>query len=210
MDVSLPILRLQEAILDLLRDVPAYTLLSADTSQASGLPDSANHTLIVQLCDLIQHSGSAGIQTSAYRILNKVIKQNTLGLVLEVEASIDEAEEGHATRSIQLPHSIMDLVQDRIDWQEASIETTMCRLLAWMAILDHFEDAVSAFMLACAVTNAKSRTLRWAYQDQLNSSKLIHDDLLPMLFEMLEVSEVGSTTFKASAFEVDQYFTDRM
>jgi hypothetical protein len=76
-----------------------------------------------------------------------------------------------------------------------------------MAILDHFEDAVSTCYSAKLIY--KSRTLRWAYMDQLNSSKFIDNSLIPLLFGMLGVSEVGAWNFPSSQFAVDEFYTDR-
>ncbi|WRT68426.1 uncharacterized protein IL334_005402 [Kwoniella shivajii] len=133
----------------------------------------------LDLSDLIRLSTSSAVQCAAYRILSRVVKHNTLALVLEVEAA--EAEEGHP--QIELPQELI------------KIAGVLSQLLAWMGILDHFDDAVSVRALRQA--DRKSRTLRWAYLDQLNSSKLITDGLLPMLFTMLGVSEVGAWNFPA-------------
>jgi hypothetical protein len=45
--------------------------------------------------------------------------------------------------------------------------------------------------------------------DQLNSSKLIEEALIPLVFAMLGVSEVGAWNFPASQFAVDEFYTDR-
>lgn len=59
-----------------------------------------------------------------------------------------------------------------------------------------------------AFANLQSRTLRWAYLDQLNSSRLLEEALLPLLFAMLGVSEVGAWNFPASQYAVDEYYCD--
>jgi hypothetical protein len=50
--------------------------------------------------------------------MSRVIKQDTLALVMEVEASISEAEEGHASRTIVLPQDLMDIVEKgrQLEW----------------------------------------------------------------------------------------------
>ena len=172
---------IQAVILDLISEMDSSALTAA------GLPE---------LCNLLRLSSSSAIQTTAYRILNQVIKQNTMALVLEVEASVAEAEEGHASRSIVLPAELMSIVEHgaEVDWQITSIPVALAQLLAWLAVLDHFEDA--------------SRTLRWAYLDQLNTSALISTALLPMLFSILGVSEVGAWNFPASSYAVDEFYSD--
>jgi hypothetical protein len=50
--------------------------------------------------------------------MSRVIKQNTLALVMEVEASVSEAEDGHASRSIVLPQDLMEIVEKgrQLEW----------------------------------------------------------------------------------------------
>lgn len=50
--------------------------------------------------------------------MSRVIRQQTLALVLEVEASVAEAQEGHAERSIALPTDLMEIVEigRGVDW----------------------------------------------------------------------------------------------
>ncbi|WVW85588.1 hypothetical protein I302_107626 [Kwoniella bestiolae CBS 10118] len=179
---STPLLMVQTVLLDLLGDIPENVMENASLGQ---------------LADLIHLSTSSAVQCASYRILSKVIKHNTIALVLEVEASVAEAEEGHQHRTIELPKELVEIVGEgqKIDWMgEVEIYTVLGQLLAWLAILDHFEDA--------------SRTLRWAYLDQLNSSKLLTDGLLPMLFAMLGVSEMGAWNFPASQYAVDEFYPE--
>lgn len=56
--------------------------------------------------------------------------------------------------------------------------------------------------------DGQSRTLRWAYLDQLNSSNMLVNSLVPMLFAILGVSEVGAWNFPASQFAVDEFYPD--
>ncbi|WWD02614.1 hypothetical protein V865_000654 [Kwoniella europaea PYCC6329] len=179
---STPLLMIQTIVLDLLGDIPEHVMENASLGQ---------------LADLIHLSTSSAVQCASYRILSKVIKHNTIALVLEVEASIAEAEEGHQHRTIELPKELVDIVGEglKIDWMgEIEVYTVLGQLVAWLAILDHFEDA--------------SRTLRWAYLDQLNSSKLLTEGLLPMLFAMLGVSEMGAWNFPASQYAVDEFYPE--
>lgn len=55
----------------------------------------------------------------------------------------------------------------------------------------------------------QSRTLRWAYLDQLKSTNLLDMGLMPMLFAMLGVSEVGAWNFPANQYAVDEFYPDR-
>lgn len=179
---SEPLQLIHGLILDLVHDAPSSVMAKA------GLP---------QLCTLLIESNSAAIQTTAYRLLAQVIRQRTLALVLEVEASVaDEPEEN--PRQITLPEHLVSIVDAGrgVDWEESDVPTVLGQLLAWMAFLDHFDDA--------------SRTLRWAYLDQLTSSKLLEESLLPLLFTMLGVSEVGARTFPASAYAVDEFYVDQL
>nr|XP_018261516.1 uncharacterized protein I303_05954 [Kwoniella dejecticola CBS 10117]OBR83674.1 hypothetical protein I303_05954 [Kwoniella dejecticola CBS 10117] len=179
---SIPLTMIQDLLLDLLGDVPEKVMENASLGQLS---------------DLIHLSSSSVIQCAAYRILSKVVKHNTLALVLEVEASVAEAEEGHTPRTIELPQDLVKIVEAglRTEWMgDVEIHIILGQLLAWLAILDHFEDA--------------SRTLRWAYLDQLNSSKLLTEGLIPMLFAMLGVSEVGAWNFPASQYAVDEFYPE--
>ncbi|WVF72830.1 hypothetical protein IAT40_007648 [Kwoniella sp. CBS 6097] len=179
---STPMVMIQNLILDLLGDVAEKVMENAS---------------LAQLSDLITLSTSSAVQSAAYRILIRVIRHQTLALVLEVEASVAEAEEGHKHRTIELPSNLVDIVEQglNVDWHgESEIASTMSQLLAWLAILEHFEDA--------------SLTLRWAYLDQLNSSKLLTEGLLPMLFAMLGVSEMGAWNFPASQYAVDEFYPE--
>ncbi|OCF39032.1 hypothetical protein I317_07169 [Kwoniella heveanensis CBS 569] len=179
---STPIVMIQNLILDLLGDVPEKVMENAS---------------LAQLSDLIKLSTSSAVQSAAYRILIRVIRHQTLALVLEVEASVAEAEEGHKHRTIELPSNLIGIVEQglNVNWHgEIEIAPTMSQLLAWLAILEHFEDA--------------SLTLRWAYLDQLNSSKLLTEGLLPMLFAMLGVSEMGAWNFPASQYAVDEFYPE--
>ena len=179
-----PVKRIQAILLDLLQDVPQTAMEQADLGQ---------------LCELLRSSTSPEIQTTAYRIMAKVIRSRTVALVLDVEASVAEAEEGHTSRAITLPADLVDLASAGIgqDWLSdipPTVSDILCQLLAWLGILDHFEDA--------------SRTLRWAYLDQINTSHLLSAGLLPLLFAILGISEVGAWNFPSSAYEVDEFYTD--
>jgi hypothetical protein len=128
---SIPVQMIQALLLDLLQDVPDAAV------EATG---------IAELVDLLRLSTSFAIQSTAYRILSRVIRSRTLALVLEVEASVAEAEEGQASRTIALPQKLEEVVRYGVgvDWHgEVSIPAILGQLLAWMAILDHFDDAVS-------------------------------------------------------------------
>ncbi|WVQ74909.1 hypothetical protein IAR50_004517 [Cryptococcus sp. DSM 104548] len=176
-----PLQEIQGLILDLLPDIPEKVM---------------EHASMSSLSKLVSLSTSSAIQTAAYRILSKVVKHETLSLVLEVEASLSD-EDGHKERTIELAKELVDIVKigTEVDWHgELGVPLVLGQLLTWMAILDYFEDA--------------SRTLRWAYLDQLNTSNLITDGLIPMLFAILGVSEVGAWNFPASQFAVDEYYTE--
>ncbi|WVR07509.1 hypothetical protein IAU60_004551 [Kwoniella sp. DSM 27419] len=179
---STPAILIQSLILDLLGDIPEKVMENAS------LP---------QLSDLIKLSTSSAVQCAAYRILIRVIHHQTLALVLEVEASVAEAEEGHTHRSIELPSALISIVEQglNVDWHgDVEIPTILSQLLAWLAVLEHFEDA--------------SLTLRWAYLDQLNSSRLLTEGLLPMLFAIMGVSEMGAWNFPASQYAVDEFYPE--
>ncbi|WVQ82306.1 hypothetical protein IAT38_004434 [Cryptococcus sp. DSM 104549] len=179
---TVPLQYIQGLILDLLQDVPEKVMENAS---------------LEQLVTLISQSTSSPVQTAAYRILSRVINHQTLALVLEVEASVADAEDGKKSREIVLSKELMSVVREGlgVDWH-ASVDVSMvlAQLLAWMSILDYFEDA--------------SRTLRWTYLDQLNTSKLITDGLIPMLFAILGVSEMGAWNFPASQYAVDEFYPE--
>ncbi|KAK4688698.1 E3 ubiquitin-protein ligase listerin, partial [Tremellales sp. Uapishka_1] len=182
---STPLQLIQSLILDLLQDASEATMNEASLAENC------------QLCDLLKLSSAYAIQSTAYRVLSQVIKRQTVELVLEVEASVAEADEGHAARTIALPQEIMAILEigRLVDWHfGVKVEMLSSQLLSWMAILDHFEDA--------------STSLRWAYVDQLNTSKLLSEGLLPMLFAMLGVSEMGAWNFPASQYAVDEFYPD--
>jgi hypothetical protein len=44
--------------------------------------------------------------------------------------------------------------------------------------------------------------------DQLNLTKNIENSLIPLMFAMLGVSEVGAWNFPASQFAVDEFYPD--
>lgn len=179
-----PVRRIQDLILDLLQDVPEKEIKAADLGK---------------LCDLLRLSTSPTIQTTAYRILSIVVKARTVALVLDVEASVAEAEEGHSSEEIKLPTELTDiaLTAQGVDWHaedQVTIHHVLSQLLTWMTILDHFEDA--------------SRTLRWAYLDHISSLSLLSEGLIPLLFSILGITEVGAWNFPATSYEVDEFYTD--
>lgn len=97
---------------------------------------------VQQLSDLIRLSSSTAIQSTAYGVLSRVIKTRTISLVVEAEAASTE-EEG-AGIEISLPAGLVEIVSAAADWSsELPLSTALSHLLGWMAILDHFEDAVS-------------------------------------------------------------------
>lgn len=101
---------------------------------------------LTSLCNLISLSTSSAIQTAAYRIISQVIRHQTVGLVLEVEASVAQAQEGHAERTIEMAKELVDVVKigTEVNWHgELGVPLVLGQLLAWMSILDYFEDAVS-------------------------------------------------------------------
>lgn len=50
--------------------------------------------------------------------------------------------------------------------------------------------------------------MRWAYLDQISSLHLLDTGLLPLLFSILGITEVGAWNFGSSAYKVDEYYTD--
>jgi hypothetical protein len=125
-------------VLDLLQDVPDKATEAADLGQ---------------LCELLRQSTSSAIQSTAYRVLAKVIKTRTIALVVEVEGSVAEAEEGHVPKEIFLPAGLVDIVRAPVEWySELAVSTALAHLLGWMAILDHFDDAVSKMIGAADVS----------------------------------------------------------
>jgi len=90
------------------------------------------------------------VQTTAYRLLSQVIKRKTLALVLETEVSVSEVEDNQPARKIELPEGLVGIVQQgqAVDWhEEPAMELVLGQLLAWMSVLDHFDDAVC--LVAC-------------------------------------------------------------
>lgn len=129
---SVPLQSIQNLLLDLLPDVPEQVMKKAS---------------LTSLCNLISLSTSSAIQTAAYRIISQVIRHQTVGLVLEVEASVAQAQEGHAERTIEMAKELVDVVKigSEVNWHgELGVSLVLGQLLAWMSILDYFEDAVSA------------------------------------------------------------------
>lgn len=125
---------IQELILDLLADVPPAAI------EAAPLP---------QLASLVRLSTSSAIQCAAYRILSRVIRTRTLALVLEVEASVSDVqhdEKQMPAKTIELPKEVVDIAAEgmQVDWHsDLEVHTVLGQLLSWMAIIDHFDDAVS-------------------------------------------------------------------
>jgi hypothetical protein len=121
--ISTPTQLIHAAILDLLRDVPDKAIEAGD---------------ITQLCDIVRLSTSTTIQCTAYGVLSRVIKTKTVGLVLEAECAPEDEP-----IKISLPTSLTGIFT-QLDWQsELALPAALAQLLAWMAVLDHFEDAVS-------------------------------------------------------------------
>lgn len=69
--------------------------------------------------------------------MSRVIRQDTLALVMEVEASIDDAEDGHASRPIVLPQDLMEIVEKgrqlewdhEIDIKQVCLPSVACAVL---------------------------------------------------------------------------------
>ena len=179
---SVPVRLIQGLVLDLVQVVPESAIDDTD---------------LAELSNLLRLSTSTAVQCTVYRILSQVIRRRTVALVLEVESSIADVEDAQTMQIAALPGELVSIIERGpvSDWHiEVGVVAALSQLLAWMAILDHFDDA--------------SRTLRWAYLDQLNSSKLLTERLLPMLFSMLGVSEVGAWNFPASQYAVEEFFPD--
>ena len=105
LDETAPVQMLHDIILDLLSGISESMMAEAP------LQDLAN---------LLRLQGPPPIQCAAYRLMSRVIKQNTLALVLEVEASVSEAEEGHASRNIEIPAALMAIVEQGLvlEWHQ--------------------------------------------------------------------------------------------
>lgn len=117
LEEAAPVQMLHDIILDLLSGI------SESMMAESPLQDLAN---------LLRLQGPPPIQCAAYRLMSRVIKQNTLALVLEVEASVSQAEEGHASRNIELPAALMAIIEQGLvlDWhQDVDIRDVRLRLL---------------------------------------------------------------------------------
>jgi len=59
---------------------------------------------------------------------------------------VTEVEEDKPARIIELPQGLIEIVQRgvTVDWhEEPSADLVLGQLLAWMSVLDHFDDAVS-------------------------------------------------------------------
>jgi hypothetical protein len=134
---SEPLQEIHALILDLLTDA------SDKVMAAAGLPE---------LCALLRLSSSPAIQSTAYRLLAQVIRARTIALVLEVEAAVaaEEAEEHpHEEREIRFPPALVDILEAgrAVDWHDdgahLQVQFVEAQLLAWMAVMDHFDDAVS-------------------------------------------------------------------
>jgi hypothetical protein len=132
---SVPLQMIHALILDLLTDA------SEGVMAAAGL---------AELCALLRLSSSAAIQSTAYRLLSQVIRARTTALVLEVEAAVVSEENDdapHAEKIITFPPELVEILEAGrgFDWQAetTSLQFVMAQLLAWMAVMDHFDDAVS-------------------------------------------------------------------
>ena len=57
-----------------------------------------------------------------------------------------DVDEDKPTRVIELPQGLVEIVQRgvTVDWhEEPAADLVLGQLLAWMSVLDHFDDAVS-------------------------------------------------------------------
>ena len=101
---SVPLQLIQTLLLNLLQDV------SEDTIGDTGLPEVSHGLYLAeypQLSDMLRLSTSTAVQCTAYRILNQIIRRRTIALVLEVEASISDVEDGQVTQVIALPDELI-------------------------------------------------------------------------------------------------------
>lgn len=128
---SEPLRLIHALILELLTDA------SPSVMAAAGL---------AELCSLLRLSTSASIQTTAYRLLSQVINSRTKSLVLEVEAAVVAEDEAAASqREIKFPPELVEIVEAGrgVIWEaDLPVQAVMAQLLAWMAIMNHFDDAV--------------------------------------------------------------------
>jgi hypothetical protein len=108
---STPVQLIQALILDLLQEV------TGDIVGDSGLPEVSicQTPRLSKLCTLLRSSSSSTIQCTAYKLLSQVIRRRTEALVLEVEVSVGNAEEGHASKEIALPDELVDIVKQGVD-----------------------------------------------------------------------------------------------
>lgn len=105
---------------------------------------------LCQLSSLLRTS-PLPIQRTAYGLLRDLTVRKTGQLVLDVEASVADAEDGHASkRTIELAQEVVDVVKQGkgVAWSDVASHdgahlVILGQLLAWMTLFDHFEDAVS-------------------------------------------------------------------
>jgi hypothetical protein len=75
------------------------------------------------------------VQCTAYKILKQVVEKRTLALILDVEASVAEAEEGHQSKIIHLPGELVEIVEKGrgIAWhEEPEVELVSDDEVAWL------------------------------------------------------------------------------
>lgn len=138
---SEPLQLIHTTILDLLTDA------SENVMAAAGF---------AELCALLRLSSSASVQSTAYRLLSQVIKSRTLALVLEVEAAVAD-EPNTPPKEINLPAELVEILESGrdVDWQaeeDPPIQVVEAQLLAWMAVMDHFDDAVGFYIVSLLIS----------------------------------------------------------
>lgn len=163
------------------------------------------------LCHLLQ-SPMRAVQSAAYRLLSTSIRSSVKELVFESALE----KEGEESVSIKIePVQLLEAVRASLDVTAEDLEEesdgqvnrqVMAYLLAWLAILEHFEEA--------------SVQLKSIYASQLQSEGLIGASLLPTLFGLLEPqrsrrgiasgSQGSSGPFNPDRYLIDELFLDEL
>lgn len=159
---------------------------------------------VEKLCKIIERGPSPDLQVTAYRLLGHSIRERVKELVIEAAVGSKQQEEAEANEdATPIPAAppvkvdFMGNLAAMASWPPQH-NSSFAFLLAWLALLDHFEEA--------------SLQLKATFAGLLQEREAIARSLLPAMLDltMTASAEVNNPPFDPSKWSIDEIFLDEI
>lgn len=206
---SQPDASFDQASIPLPFELTADLLMAAFKKSSSTTLKTESYT--TTLCRLL-NSSMREVQLSSYRMLSGSIRASVQQLIFESAlVKNDESEDAKeaARKSIRLPAQLIEAVRLPIKAtvEDLEADSHLCRsvfsyLLAWLAILEHFEEATVQ--------------LKSMYAGEIQREGLLASSLLPTIFRLVDPRRVRKTATPSTGnvvpepFDPDRYAIDEI